>query len=319
MGFLANRLKKRLKHIGKWARRNGITCFRVYHRDIPEYPLTVDLYEGRAVVWLSERTRDESVQQKEAYRQEAIAEIKEGLNLSGEGDLYLKERRPGGQYRRSGKSEAELVVSENGLKFLVNLSDYHDTGLFLDHRQTRALVAEEVRGKSFLNLFAYTGSFTVYAAAHGARHTTSVDLSSRYLDWAERNLALNGLDNDNQTLIEDDVLEWLKDTVHGRERFDVIVCDPPTFSNSKMTSSVLDIKRDHPGLIKACLRLLNPGGILYFSTNKRGFSLQLEEMPQIEIKEITAQTVPLDFENAAPHRCWRLAKKLVRVPAASQS
>ena len=314
MGFLANRLKKRLKHIGKWARRNGVTCFRVYSRDIPEYPLTVDLYEGRAVVWLSERTRDDSPEQKEAYRQEAIAEIKEGLNLTGEGDLYLKERRPGGQYRRRQDGGSELIVNENGLKFLVNLSDYHDTGLFLDHRQTRALVAGEVKGKSFLNLFAYTGSFTVYAAAHGAKRTVSVDLSSRYLDWAERNLALNGLDDERHTLIEDDVVEWIKDAVPGRERFDVIVCDPPTFSNSKMTKTVLDVQKDHPSLIMSCLRLLNPGGVLYFSSNKRSFNLQLGDLPQIDIKEITSQTVPLDFANAAPHRCWRLSKKLVRVP-----
>ncbi|MBQ7529247.1 class I SAM-dependent methyltransferase [bacterium] len=305
MGVLANHLHKMYKHYGKWARRQGITCFRLYNHDIPEYPLIVDYYEGYVAIWASKRTRDVTSEERENFLRESLSEIVAGLEIGLE-KIFLKDRHPGGQYRRQAdKREGRFFVQEGGLKFKVDLGSYHDTGLFLDHRQTRALVAQEAPGKSFLNLFCYTGSFTVYASQAGARNTVSVDLSKRYLDWAEENLLLNNLGDKDNTLIEDDVMLWLKDTISAGEKFDLIVCDPPTFSNSKSTASILDIQRDHKFLIESCLQLLPPGGSLYFSTNKRNFTLAEIDSVNFTSKEITSQTVPNDFRDSSPHRVWR--------------
>lgn len=321
MCILANRIRKRFKHFGKWARRQNIGCFRVYDHDIPEYPVIVDWYEGRAAAWLSERTRDVTTEEKEAFRADASAQILDGLGLEDPSLLFLKDRRPGGQYRRTGHGkEGEFTVSEGGMKFLVNLGTHHDTGLFLDHRQTRSMAAAEVSGRSFLNLFCYTGSFTVYAAAAGARRTVSVDLSGRYLDWLERNLVLNNLNHGDNALIEDDASAWLRDAAASmEERFDVIVCDPPTFSNSKQTGAVWDVSRGHAEMIRSCLKILNPGGVLYFSTNKRNFVMDEISVPQVECREITSQTVPPDFAASKSHRCWTFRKKLLRVGGAEQN
>lgn len=308
--ILANRLRKRFKHFHKWARRQGISCFRIYNHDIPEYPLIADYYEGRVVVWLSQRTRDVTEAEREAFRQDAVKQILEGLELEAN-NLFVKYRRPGGQYGarsqdvNNQRSSHEFVVTENNLKFLVNLSDYHDTGLFLDHRQTRARLASEAAGKAVLNLFCYTGSFTVYASAAGAASTVSVDLSSRYLDWAERNLQLNGLENLDNTLVEDDVNAWIRDAAGASQRFDLIICDPPTFSNSKSTAGIFDVERDHERLINGCLALLNPGGKLYFSTNKRNFQLNALSLPPFVLcQEITKSTIPPDFAANPPHKCY---------------
>lgn len=305
MGMIANRLRKNLRHLRKWARREGIACYRVYDRDIPEHPVTVDWYDGRAVAWAALRTRDGTHADRQAWLAEVQAEVAEGLEIPPD-LVFLKERRPGGQYRREGATRAEFVVPERDLRFLVNLSDYHDTGLFLDHRDTRALVRSEAAGRRFLNLFCYTGTFTAYAARGGAAATDSVDLSATYLDWTWRNLELNDLDGPRHTLLREDVLPWLPRAARQGRSYGLIVCDPPTFSNSKRMRGALDVQRDHPELIHGCLALLEPGGALYFSTNERGFELRLEGLPGVE--EITARTVPGDYAGHCPHRCWRIVR-----------
>ena len=305
MGMLANRLRKNMRHLRKWARREDVSCFRVYDGDIPEHPVTVDWYEGRAVAWASLRRRDETPEAREAWVEAVRSELAEGLELAPE-DLFLKDRRPGGQYRKEGERRVEFPVREGGLEFLVNLSDYHDTGLFLDHRVTRARVRERARGCRFLNLFCYTGSFTVHAAAGGAAETTSVDLSAPYLEWTARNLALNGLEGPAHRLVQADVMAWLPRAAEEGRRFDLVVCDPPTFSNSKRMRGTLDIGRDHPLLLRAVLRLLAPGGQLWFSTNDRGFELDREALGACRVEDITEETLPEDFAGRRPHRAFLL-------------
>lgn len=292
MGMLANRLRKSFKHLQKWARREEITCFRVYDRDIPEEPVTVDWYEGRALVQCAQKRTED----REAWLAEVEAEVREGLEPE---QLYLKDRRPGGQYQAEGFRSHEFPVHEGGLKFLVNLTDYHDTGLFLDHRQTRARVRQRAAGKRVLNLFCYTGSFSVYAAAGGARETVSVDLSATYLEWAERNFRLNDLSLESNRLERADILAWL-DGAHGL--FDLIVCDPPTFSNSKKMSEHFDVNVHHPRLIQDCLDRLTPDGELFFSTNSQNFKLLFEA------EELTERSVPPDFRNRRQHRLWRVTR-----------
>lgn len=294
MGMLANRLKKNFKHLQKWAKREGVTCFRVYDRDIPEEPVTLDWYEGRTLVQCAQKKTDD----REAWLREVEREVQEALEPER---IYLKDRRPGGQYPAEGFRSHEFPVSEGGLKFLVNLEDYHDTGLFLDHRQTRALVRQNARHKRVLNLFCYTGSFTVYAADGGARETVSVDLSNTYLEWAERNFALNGLALEQHRLERADILTWV-DGAHGL--FDLIVCDPPTFSNSKKMSEHFDVAEHHPKLIGDCVDRLAPGGELFFSTNHQKFELKTH----LPAEELTGKTVPPDFRNRKQHRLWRVTR-----------
>jgi 23S rRNA (cytosine1962-C5)-methyltransferase len=311
MGMLANRLERMHRHLRKWARRTGVTCYRLYEKDIPDQPLVIDWFEGRALVYAMHRKKDETAEAREAWLAEVEAEVREGLGISDE-ELFFRERKRlkgrTTQYERLATERNELPVHEGGHRFLVNLSDYHDTGLFLDHRITRRMVQEEAAGRRFLNLFSYTGSFSVYAAKGGALTTTSVDISNTYLDWTARNFALNELPTETNRLERADVLKWLRAAVEARGKFDLIVCDPPTFSNSKKMEGVLDVQRQHPDLINACLRLLTPGGVLFFSTNARGFSLQAEELLPHEGGEITEITVPEEYRNRKAHRCWRLVR-----------
>lgn len=298
------------RHLRKWARRTGVTCFRVYEKDIPDQPLIVDWYEGRALVYAMHRKKDETPEAREAWLAEVEAEVKEGLGVSDE-NLFFKERRRQknlDQYRKEADERQEFMVEEGGHRFWVNLSDYHDTGLFLDHRNTRKIVEEEAEGRRFLNLFCYTGSFSVYAASGGALSTTSVDISNTYLDWAGRNFELNGLDPKTNRLERADVLQWLPAAIDAGRKFDLIVCDPPTFSNSKKMRGVLDVDTQHPDLINGCLRLLEPGGVLYFSTNYRGFKLDEEALFPCELQEISEITVPEDYRNRKIHRCWRILR-----------
>ncbi|WP_420642740.1 class I SAM-dependent methyltransferase [Candidatus Leptofilum sp.] len=305
--MLTNRLQKRMRHLRKWAKRHDISCYRLYERDIPEFPLIVDWYDGEAVVWLYMRPNDDD----EAWHDDALNQVQEALNLSPR-QIFVKTRsRQRGlqqQYERFGEKGHVRLVQEHGLKFEVNLSDYLDTGLFLDHRQTRAMVRDEATSQRVLNLFAYTGSFTVYAAAGGAKTTTTVDLSKNYCAWAERNLQHNGFRAGKQNrVIAQDCWEFLVD---DQRSYDLIVCDPPTFSNSKrMARSSFAVERDHPELIRACLARLASGGTLIFSTNSRGFKLTKTALPHgFAAQELTPQTIPEDFRNDKVHRCWRIAK-----------
>jgi 23S rRNA (cytosine1962-C5)-methyltransferase len=303
----ANRLRKNARHLRKWARRLSIACYRVYDCDIPELAYAVDLYADWAHLQAYERAgaTDERPAQDAALR----LAVAEALQVEP-AHVVLKrraQRRGQEQHEKTGQRGRDLIVEEGGRRFIVNLEAYLDTGLFLDHRNTRALVAAEAGGKRMLNLFCYTGSFTVYAATAGATSTLSVDLSNTYLDWARRNLELNGIDLVRHRLLRADVRRWLPQAAAESKRFDLIVLDPPAFSTSKAMSGVLDVQRDYPELIAGCARLLAPGGRLYFSTNLQSFRFDPARTAGLAAEEISHRTVPEDFRNRRIHRCWRLS------------
>jgi 23S rRNA (cytosine1962-C5)-methyltransferase len=303
-----NRIAKNARHWHKWARRRGIECYRVYDRDIPEFAFALDVYGERA--HLQAYRRGAAAPTDEGWLREVHGAAAQGLELPPE-RVVLKhraQRHAGEQHERTGVRGEDFVVHEGGRSFQVNLEAYLDTGLFLDHRNTRAMVGEEARGKRFLNLFCYTASFTVYAATGGAATSVSVDLSNTYLDWARRNFALNGVDRSSNALERADVLQWLQDAAREQRRFDLIVLDPPAFSTSKSMSGTLDVQRDHPMLLECCTRLLDAGGVLYFSTNLRTFKLDPAAGAGLSGEEISARTVPEDFRNRRIHSCWRFQK-----------
>ncbi|MFZ5441601.1 MAG: class I SAM-dependent methyltransferase [Myxococcota bacterium] len=305
MSDFENRLKKNVKPRFKWAEKEGVTAFRLYDLDIPEWPFAVDWYAGYAHVMEYPRRkqlRDGSIDEARAEVVRATAAV---LELPQE-KIFTKthEKRPWGrgQYERLGSSSTLVQVKEHGLTFECNLSDYLDTGLFLDHRVTRARVRKEAAGKRFLNLFAYTGSFTVHALAGGATETTTVDLSNTYCDWAERNFALNGFHpGPKHRVIRDDVLAWLE---AARGQYELIVLDPPSFSSSKKMGRRFEVQRDHRWLIDRARSLLAPDGALYFSTNFLTFELDR----RIEGAE-PLDSLPGDFRRAV-HRAWRLRRPL---------
>jgi 23S rRNA G2069 N7-methylase RlmK/C1962 C5-methylase RlmI len=308
---LANRLRKRFRHLRKWARRTGASCYRLYERDLPDHPLVVDWYDGEAVVWTYERKRDETPEAHDVWRAGVVGAVQSALDRTPE-QVFVKhrERQKGAaQYERVDEGGHVRVVEEHGLRFEVNLSDYLDTGLFLDHRPLRARVREEADGKDVLNLFAYTGSFSVYAAAGGARRTRTVDMSRTYCEWAQRNLALNGFSQETEhRVLRRDCLEFLEDARERPERYDLIVCDPPTFSNSKRMQGSFSVQRDARFLLDRCNELLRPGGVLYFSTNDRRFSLPEAAAARFSVQDISERTIPEDFRNRRIHACWQLTK-----------
>jgi 23S rRNA G2069 N7-methylase RlmK/C1962 C5-methylase RlmI len=289
--MLANRLRKNFRKLHPRFERRSIGAFRVYDWDIPEVRAAVDWYEGHLVVAEYARAQTESVPWLERMGTAAA----EALGVAP-ARVHLKKRRSGEKYARLGEKGERLTVRERSLRFLVNLDDFIDTGLFLDHRETRALVEAEARGKSFLNLFAYTGSFTCAAAKGGARDSVTVDASQVYLDWARDHLKANEARGDHR-LIRADVQEFLRDT---RQRFELCVLDPP----SRSDRGNFDVLRDHRALIDATLRVLEPGGVLWFSTNHQRFEPRLEGLA---FQELTARTVPEDFRRT-PHRTFRIHK-----------
>ena len=292
--MFANRVRKNARHLGKWARRSAVTCWRIYDRDIPEVPVTVDTYEGALVV------NDYRIEQDDVAWLDAIAAAARGALEATEVFTKQRERlrgrREGHQYERLAGEGAWRTVSEGGHRFRVNLSDYVDTGLFLDHRITRARVAAE-SARTLLNLFSYTGAFSVYAAAAGMR-TTSVDLSNTYLDWARENLALNQLTGE---IVHADVREFLADARRAGKRWDVAVVDAPTFSNSKRMDYTWDVQRDHAALL-ADVRAVS-SRVVWFSTNRKRFKLELPEEPGLT--DETHATTPPDFRHK-PHQAWRI-------------
>lgn len=309
--MLANRLRKRQRHLRKWARRRGITCYRLYERDIPDQPLVIDWYDGEVVVWAYERRKDETKEQDRAWLDAALAATREALELTPEQVFVKRRSRQKGeaQYGRLGDAGHVRVVEEGGLHFEVNLSDYLDTGLFLDHRITRGRVRDEAEGKDFLNLFAYTGSFSVYAAAGGAHRTRTVDMSATYCDWAKRNLALNGFEPGGEhRVLRHDCLRFLEGAAERPERYDLIVCDPPTFSTSKRMREAFSVSRHAGFLLARCHELLRPGGVLYFSCNERSFALPEGGLAPFEVTDVTRPTIPEDFRDERVHRCWRMVR-----------
>jgi 23S rRNA (guanine2445-N2)-methyltransferase / 23S rRNA (guanine2069-N7)-methyltransferase len=312
--MFTNRLRKNLKNLGRWVRQSETTCYRLYDADLPEYAVAVDLYQGEKL-WVHVQEYEAPVTvdpvKAEARLIETLAGIPAVLEIPPD-QVFLKVRRRQkgtSQYEKQSESGKFYEVEEGGLRFQVNFEDYLDTGLFLDHRLTRALIRERVRGKSFLNLFAYTGSATVFAASGGASSTTTVDMSRTYLDWAARNLALNGFHGDRHELIQADCIEWLQDAVENNWRYDLIFLDPPTFSTSKRMKATLDIQRDHVDLIHDCLDLLTPEGVLVFSTNHRKFRLDATALADYRIEDISRKTLPKDFErNPRIHYAWLIQR-----------
>lgn len=306
--MFSNRLEKNFRHTGKWARRQGITCFRVYDDDMPEFPLALDVYEN--ILHISEYARPHQLTPDEhvAWLDGCIDVATSVLNIP-KSNVYLKfrQRQEGlKQYERFARAGVEITVQENGLKFIINPADYLDTGLFLDHRNTRQMVREQAAGKSVLNLFSYTGSFSVYAAAGGAHSTDTVDLSNTYLSWARKNMEINGFTGKNHRFVQIDVLDWLRE--EPEKTWDLIVLDPPTFSNSKRMRGTLDIQRDHLWMLHRVLERLKPGGTLYFSTNFRKFKLDPEIEKTASVKNITGKTVPEDYRDKRIHHCFLLQK-----------
>jgi 23S rRNA (guanine2445-N2)-methyltransferase / 23S rRNA (guanine2069-N7)-methyltransferase len=311
--MFANRLRKNLKTLGKWAAKEGLCCYRLYDADMPEYALAIDVYQGeQRWAHVQEYAAPKTVDPDKAMQRlkEALSAIPSALDLPV-ANVFLKVRE-----RQKGKSQYERLdqrgefheVREDGLRLLVNFTDYLDTGLFLDHRLTRRLLRELAPGRRFLNLFCYTGAASVHAAAGGARTTTSVDMSRTYLDWAQRNLALNGFTGPQHELVQADVLAWLEEPVS--RRYGLIFLDPPTFSTSKRMQGTLDIQRDHVPLIEAAARRLEPGGTLVFSCNFRRFRLDREALAGFAIEDLTAATLPRDFErNPRIHQCFRLERR----------
>lgn len=305
-----NRLTKVYRHISKLARRQGITCYRVYDHDLPEFNFCIEVYEQQIYLAEYKRKFELAEEAHEEWLEECIALISEVLEIPSD-QVYIKQRQRKagrlGQYQRVGTEEQFFIAKENGLQFKVNLSDYLDTGLFLDHRITRSMVRDQAKGKRVLNLFCYTGSFSVYAAAGDAASVTSVDLSKTYLSWASENMELNNLlDSARHHFVHADVLQYL-DTLEP-DSFDLVVLDPPTFSNSKRMKDFLDIQEDHVSLLNKTLRALSPGGTIYFSTNYRRFELNREKIQATQIKDITKATTPFDFQGKLFRWCYTLTK-----------
>ena len=304
--MFANRLQKNVKALGKWARKEKIECYRVYDADMPEYALAVDLYRDWAHV--QEYAAPKSIDPEKAQIRllDALAALPQALGIPTERIVIKRRERQTGkkQYERQSAEGRFMEVEEGGVKLLVNLTDYLDTGLFLDHRPIRMRIQREAAGKRFLNLFCYTATATVHAAKGDARSTTSVDLSKTYLDWARRNLSLNGF-SDKQRLVQSDVMEWLRE---DRGEYDLVFIDPPTFSNSKRMEGVFDVQRDHVELIDLAMARLAKGGVLYFSNNFRKFELGEGLAARYQVEEISAQTLDQDFaRNSKIHRAWRIS------------
>lgn len=331
--MFANRVRKNLKHLGKWARKNGVFCYRLYDADLPEYAVAVDLYQGigssspateesgdeagdnrsraeRTWLHVQEYEAPASVDPAKAETRllEALSILPETLEIPPD-NLYFKIRRRqkgAEQYEKRAEAGHFHLVEEGGCRFWVNFEDYLDTGLFLDHRPTRMTIQAMAKDKEFLNLFAYTGTASVHAALGGAAGTVTVDMSRTYLDWARRNFEENGIKGYRHELVQADCLVWLEEAVRRRERpYDLIFLDPPTFSNSKRMNGSFDIQRDHVDLLLDAVSLLKPGGRLIFSTNFRRFKLDRENLEGLKIQDISARTVPQDFQrNPRIHYCW---------------
>jgi 23S rRNA (guanine2445-N2)-methyltransferase / 23S rRNA (guanine2069-N7)-methyltransferase len=303
------RLNNRSKHLRRWPTRRDITCFRLYEKDVPEIPLVVDRYEDHLHITEYERPHDRNPAQHANWLELMAETAGKALNVVP-AKVHLKTR-----IRQRGKTQHEKVdqtgnrieVQEGGLKFLVNLQDYVDTGLFLDHRQTRSMIRDEAKDKRFLNLFGYTGSFSVYAADGAAKSTLTVDLSKNYLEWARDNMRLNKFVGDQHNFLATDIRQFLADHAPGHA-YDLVMLDPPTFSNSKRTEEDWDIQRDAVPLINQLLPLVSNGGVIYFSSNFRRFKFDETAVIASSIHEISKQTVPEDYRNKRIHRCWRIVK-----------
>ncbi len=306
-----NRLLKVYKHKSKQAKRLKVSCYRIYDHDLPEFPFAIELYEDKIYVAEYRRRHGMNDEEHEEWLHQSFKIISDVLHLPEE-NIYNRERkrlshRESEQYEKQNFAQQFLTVEENSLKFLINLTDYLDTGLFLDHRITREMVRKESANKKVLNLFCYTGSFSVYAAAGNATTVTSIDLSKTYLEWAKDNFAINQFKDDKKYFfIHADVMQYLK-TLKPNS-FDLIIIDPPTFSNSKRMKDFFDVQKDHTLIINDALKALSKDGIIYFSTNFSKFVLDEKNIKASSIQNITRATTPFDFEGKLNRYCFRIYK-----------
>lgn len=302
---LANRIRNNYRHVKKWAKRSGTDCFRIYDREIRQYPLAIDFYAGRFCVqyFAKGAENDDPPPELSAETERALSTIFAAAPES----IYWRTRarsKATRQYEKKGESKEFFTVTEYGVKFWINLLDYLDTGLFLDHRETRHLVASQSKDKRLLNLFAYTCSFSVHAAVAGAAFTKSVDMSNTYTDWGRDNFNLNGCSPKNNEIIRADCLKFLDEE---RAQYDIIIIDPPTISRSKKMDQLFDIQVDYITLIAKSLKLLASGGVIVFSTNSRRFVLDASLFADRTVLEISNKTIPLDFHDPKVHRCWKIS------------
>ncbi len=305
--MLVNRLRKNQRRLKPWLRDSGTTCYRLYDADMPEYAVAIDIYEGcpHVAEYAAPKTVDPALAERRFG--EALSAVREVLGMSPEEVVPAKRRerqRGREQYQRLDQQGERLTVQEGRARLLVNLHDYLDTGMFLDHRPLRLRIAAEAKGKHFLNLFCYTGTATVHAALGGAATSTSVDLSNTYLQWFRENLALNGLSERQHRAERADCPEWLASC---ERQFDLILLDPPSFSNSKAMADSFDVQRDHVRLVDLAMSVLAPKGTLYFSNNRRGFVLDEVLAQRYTIDNISEDTIPPDFTRRRDiHGCWRV-------------
>lgn len=299
-----NCIRKNYRHLRKWAVRTETNCFRIYDRDIKEFPLAIDFYAGKFCVHYFTFTREDDEPKPEHKQavEKAITELF-SVPLSS---IYWRmrvKRDKTEQYEKTSAKKNFFEVQEYGVKFWVNLEDYLDTGLFLDHRETRKYVSSIAKDKRLLNLFAYTCSFSVHAAKAGASFTKSVDMSNTYTAWGADNFRLNGLDLKTNEIIRADCLKFLEEE---RGIYDIIVIDPPTLSRSKKMDQMFDIQKDYVFLISKALQLLAPKGQIFFSTNSRKFELDPKLLPPCRILDVSLKTIPQDFRDPKIHYCWRI-------------
>lgn len=302
MDMIKNRLEKNLKKLKSWAERHQIEAYRLYDRDIPEYPFIVDVYKDHYLIYDKSDLRD-----KEKNHLPHVQDALKAIFKCEDSQVVLKKReRQEGlkQYEKLDAKEETFVVRESQALIKVNLYDYLDTGLFLDHRPMRQKIYKSAQGKKFLNLFCYTGSVSVFAALGGAS-TTSVDMSQTYLRWAQDNFQLNNIDLGNHSFINADVLDWLR-TTKLPNTFDIIFLDPPTFSNSKKMEDSFEVERDQDFLVESCMNMLRPDGILYFSNNKRKFKISEAILSKYQVKDITTESIPQDFHDKKIHSCFEI-------------
>ncbi len=325
--MFANRLRKNIKAMHDWARRANVDCYRIYDADMPEYAFAIDQYgdgEGERWVVVQEYAPPKTIEPKAARqrRNEALAVIPHELGIA-EDRLFIRERRQqkdGTQYEKLDNEREYHVVREQPHRFSVNFTDYLDTGLFLDHRLTRRLIGEMARDKRFLNLFAYTGTATVYAASGGAASSTTVDMSRTYLDWAKRNLALNNLAGPQHGFVQDDCLAWLQEQRDNSRRWDLMFIDPPTHSRSKRMEQDFDVQRDHVELLTLAAQLLAPGGSIVFSNNYTRFRLDRDGLAAFDIEDIGRKTLPRDFERSPRiHACYVLRPRAAALAGVTEN
>jgi 23S rRNA (cytosine1962-C5)-methyltransferase len=305
-----NRIRKNYRHLRKWAKRTATNCFRLYDREIRYYPLAIDYYDGRFCVHYFSSSREDTTPPAELV-QETNQALHDLFQAEPESIFWRSRirRKKEEQYEKSGGKGSFFVCYEYGVAFRINLTDYLDTGLFLDHRETRQLVAVQARDKRLLNLFAYTSSFSVHAALAGARTTKSVDMSNTYNAWGRENFNLNKLCEKENEIIRADCLKFLDQEIRSNACYDLIVIDPPTLSRSKKMDQLFDIQRDYLALLSKALKLLASGGRIFFSTNSRKFVFDEEAFSSCSIRDISNKTLPPDFHHGKIHRCWTIDKQ----------